>query len=173
VKRICAWCSRDMGDVHTAQPENAISHGICRDCLDNLTFQGGVTIQTYIDSISIPIIVLAIQRGRAIVRAVNKRASLTLRKQPEEMVQHLAGNVFECAYARHPEGCGGTVHCSACAIRKSVLRTFETGEPQRMVPAVLRHEQNGMPPQIVMHITTVKAHDMVMLRIESMASPHS
>ena len=141
--------------------------------MDNLKFQGGVTIQTYIESISVPIMVMDVQRGRAIVKAVNKRASLALGKQPKEMVQHLAGNVFECAYARHPEGCGGTIHCSACTIRRSVLRTFETGEPQSMVPAVLRHEQAGMPPQIAMHITTIKADGMVILRIDSMALPHS
>jgi ferredoxin len=161
-----------MGIVETAaHPDTTISHGICRNCLDNMTFQAGVTMQTYIDSMSVPIMVIDVRRGRAIVKAVNKRASLALRKQPEEMVQHLAGNVFECAYARHPEGCGGTIHCSACTIRRSVLRTFETGEPQSMVPAMLRLEQGEMPCQIAMYITTVKADDMVMLRIDNAAAP--
>ena len=171
MKRVCAWCNQEMGVVeHAASSDARVSHGICRSCLDNMTFQEGVTIQAYIDSLAVPVMVVAVQRGRAVVNAVNKRASIALNKHPRDMVRHLAGNVFECAYARQPEGCGGTIHCSACTIRRSVLRTFETGEPQSRVPALLKHEQSGKPPSIAMHITTVKAEGMVMLRIDDMDS---
>jgi hypothetical protein len=169
MKRVCAWCKQEMGDIeHAVQPDTRISHGICKNCIDNMTFQEGVTLQTYIDSLSVPIMVIAVHRGRAVVSGANKQAGLTLRKQPKEMVQHLAGNVFECAYARLPEGCGGTIHCSACTIRRSVIKTFETGEPQSLVPALLKQEQSGKTSSIAMHITTVKAEGMVMMRIDDM-----
>ncbi len=169
MKRVCAWCNREIGNVeHADQADIRISHGICERCQDNMIFQEGVSIQTYIDSIAVPVMVMTVYHGRAVVEAVNKEAMAALHKQAKEMVRHLAGNVFECPYARLPEGCGGTIHCSACAIRRTVIKTFETGEPQSLVPALLRQDQPGKPSEVVMTITTVRVEGVVMVRIDQM-----
>ncbi len=169
MKRVCAWCNREMGIVENSeQPDSVISHGVCPHCVNNLTFQGGVSVQTYLDSIPIPVVMVGIYQERIIVKAVNKSACAALGKEPQEMGQHLGGNVFECANARLPEGCGRTIHCSACTIRRTVLKTYETGEPQSLVPALLKQEKAGVPASIAMYISTVKAENMVMLRVDNM-----
>ena len=164
MKRVCAWCTKEMGAVEgSSHPDTEISHGICGSCADNFTFQQGVPFQRYLDSIPVP--VLAVDRF-VVVKAVNRKACDMLGKEPREIVQHLGGNVFECAHARLPEGCGRTIHCSGCVIRKSVTRTFETGEPQISVPATLRRRDPDHPSAVVLFITTVKSGDMVMLRVD-------
>jgi hypothetical protein len=166
MKRVCAWCNKDMGSVERgARPDTGTSHGICAGCLDNFEFQQGVPLQRYVDSIPLPVLVVD---RHVVVKTVNRKACEALCKEPPEMVQHLAGNVFECAYARLPGGCGGTVHCSGCAIRRSITRTYETGEPQTRVPAVLhRRGKKGHAPDIALTITTVRSGDMVVLRVDA------
>ena len=164
MKRVCAWCSKDLGIVTDSTRSDAdISHGICEGCLNNIEFQQGVPLHRYLDSIPLPVLVVDRQ---VVVRAANRTASEALSKDPQEMVQHLAGNVFECAHARLPGGCGRTVHCSGCAIRRSVMRTYETGEPQTHVPAVLRRGVPGHPSDIELIITTVRSGNAVLLRVE-------
>lgn len=34
MKRICAWCGKDKGDIDVADRENETSHGICVECKD-------------------------------------------------------------------------------------------------------------------------------------------
>jgi len=154
-----------MGTVEgSAHPDTEISHGICEGCLNNLEFQQGVPLQRYLDSIPLPVVV--VDRS-VVVKAANRTACEALHKEPLEMVQHLAGNVFECAHARLPEGCGKTVHCSGCVIRRSVTRTYETGEPQAAVPAMLRRGGEGHAPDIALTITTVRSGDTVLLRVDT------
>ena len=154
-----------MGAVEgSTRPDTEISHGICEGCLSNFEFQQGVPLQRYLDSIPLPVVV--VDRD-VVVKAANHSASEALHKEQPEMVQHLAGNVFECAHARLPEGCGGTIHCSGCVIRRSVTRTYETGEPQAGVPAMLRRGGSGHPPDIALTITTVRSGDMVLLRVDA------
>ena len=74
--------------------------------------------------------------------------------------------MFECAYARLPEGCGGTVHCSGCAIRRSVYETYETGESRNNIPATLRCDLNNPSHDVIMHISTEKMGNVVLLRID-------
>jgi len=164
MKQVCAWCRGEIGSIESSiHADNEVSHGICNNCLDNLTFQQGVPLTDYLDTLNLPVLLVD---SYVVVKAVNKKACEVLGKEPIEIVQHLGGNVFECAYARLPEGCGRTIHCSACAIRRTVTRTFETGEPQCMVPAVLNREKNGRPSKITLSITTVKKGNIVMLRVD-------
>lgn len=161
-----------MGPVEgSTRPDTEISHGICEGCLNNFEFQQGVPMQRYLDSIPLPVVVVDRQ---VVVKAANRTACEALHKEPLEIVQHLAGNVFECAHARLPEGCGKTVHCSGCVIRRSVTRTYETGEPQVGVPAMLRRGGAGHPPDIALTITTVRSGDTVLLRVETVEElqPH-
>jgi len=171
MKRVCAWCDQEMGTVeNSTHPDSEKSHGICGACYDNLEFQKGVPLLQYLDSLSVPVLVVD---GYAVVKAVNRKACEVLGKEPREMVQHLSGNVFECAHARLPEGCGRTIHCSGCAIRRSVTKTFETGKPERMVPATLNRGRRGQVMQIALAITTVKTGAVVLLRLDAMGQQSS
>jgi len=164
MKRVCAWCKKELGFVEgSSRPHTEVSHGICEGCVDNFTFQQGVPFQRYIDSISVP--VLSVDRY-VVVKSANRKACDMLGKELREVVQHLGGNVFECAHARLPEGCGRTIHCSGCVIRKSVTLTFETGEPQINVPAILRRGDPEHLSAVVLWITTVRSGSMVLLRVD-------
>ena len=168
MKQVCAWCRTEIGNIESSvHSDSDVSHGICNNCLDNLTFQQGVPITDYLETLPLPVLLVD---DYGIVKAVNKKACEVLGKEPLEIVQHLGGNVFECAYARLPEGCGRTVHCSACAIRRAVTTTYETGEPQGMVPAVLNREKGGRPSKIALSITTVKKGNVVVLRVDRIES---
>jgi hypothetical protein len=169
MKQVCAWCRNEIGRIASSvYSDSETSHGICENCLDNLTFQKGVPLKHYLDSFPLPILVVD---GYAVVKAVNKKACDALGKEPREMVQHLGGNVFECAHARLPEGCGGTIHCSGCTIRRAITKTFKTGEPQSKVPATLNRGNPDHISAIALSITTVKVGDLVVLRVDTMGSP--
>ena len=164
MKYRCAWCLKDMdpiqGSIHS---DTDVSHGICSSCRDNVIFQEGVPLQRYIDSFAIPILVVD---GNVMVTAVNQSACEVLGKKPASVVHQAGGNVFECEYARLPEGCGKTIHCSGCTIRKTVATCFMTRESQSMVPAYLNADS---PSARTLFITTVKVANMVMLRVDHMA----
>jgi hypothetical protein len=146
------------GSIH---PDTDISHGICSSCRDNAIFQEGVPLQRYIDSFAIPIFVVD---GNVRVTAVNRMACEVLGKEPTAIVHQLGGNVFECEYSRLPEGCGGTIHCSGCTIRRTVTKCFKTGEPQSMVRAYLNPDSPSS--KRTLFITTMKVANVVMLRVD-------
>jgi PAS domain-containing protein len=164
MKRVCAWCRKEIGTIaSTRHGDDAVSHGICPDCISNLTFQQGASLQELIDSIDLPIFVVD---DDVRVKAANATACRTLGKDAVTMQGHRSGDVFECAHARLPEGCGRTIHCSGCAIRRSVAHTFQTGETLSGVPATLSRNDPDHSSDIALTITTVKAGGLVMLRID-------
>lgn len=76
------------------------------------------------------------------------------------------GAVFECGEADTRGDCGRSIHCSGCAIRRAVVHTFETGEPQARVPATLTREAADSAEDIRMYITTEKVGEQVLLRVD-------
>jgi len=151
-----------MGTVKENIPSDTegVSHGICSDCQNNVAFQQGVSLQRYIDSLTIPIFVVD---SNVIISAVNLTACKMLGKNSVEVVQHLGGDVFECERARLPDGCGKTIHCSGCTIRRTVVQCFTSGEPQIKVPAYINPEG---PISLKLTITAIKIGASVLLRVD-------
>ncbi len=167
MKRICAWCGKDMGVVEDSRhPDSEVSHGMCSSCADNLGCQNGMPFQRYLDSLPLPVLVVD---ANVVVMGMNRSISRLLNRESDATVGRLGGDVFECAHARRPEGCGKTVHCSGCAIRRTVTRTYETGEPQFNVPATLRRDDPESRSEVALSITTIKTGDIVVLRIEGLS----
>ena len=163
MKKICAWCRKEIGSAGASRPNEAVTHGICDDCLDNIDFQEGVAMREYLNALAAPIVMVD---SRMVVRSANEAAVALLGKQYEEIDGHLGGEVFECEYARLPEGCGNTVHCAGCAIRRSVMETFETGESRLRVPATLKRHTRQDPQDVRFSISTEKVGDIVLLRVD-------
>jgi hypothetical protein len=90
-----------------------------------------------------------------------------LGKGSPEIEGHKGGDVFECAYARLPEGCGNTIHCSGCTIRRTVMETHKTGKSSLRVPATLNRNDPEDPDKITLLISTEKIADVVLLRIDA------
>jgi nitrogen-specific signal transduction histidine kinase len=165
MKLVCAWCGVTIerpGYSQTLDP--GASHGMCPACYEALVAQeSGVSLQRHIDSIPIPI--LLVDSNDAVV-AMNAKAGSVLGKKLDATAKQPFGQVFDCIHSRLPEGCGRTIHCSGCQIRRSVAMTFETGEPQVLVPATLSLESPDQLSDAVLTITTVKRDELVLLRIE-------
>jgi hypothetical protein len=163
----CTWCNNEFPSEQAGpQTERRVTRGICPACREHFAFQMGVPLQTYLDSLPVPIFVVD-QKG--VVQAANKGGYALLNKRPDQVLKRLSGIVFECAYARLPEGCGRTVHCTACAIRRSVAHTYETGESLSNVPALLHCGREGGEQDIAMHLSTEMMGDVVLLQLNSAA----
>jgi PAS domain-containing protein len=162
----CAWCGSGIAKSESdGNPDHRVSHGICLSCRDNFLAHNGIAFQEYLESIPIPILV--IDNSFEILTA-NRKACEALGKTPAQLHRRLPGEVFECSYARLPEGCGRAIHCSGCAIRKAVIKSFETGEPQSMIPATLKFDDPDDASAVALVITTVKTRDVVILRLDHM-----
>jgi hypothetical protein len=162
MKRVCAWCTTVIAEEGD---DEMVTHTICDSCKDNIEFQSGVALQRYIDSLHIPIFVM---NCAGQLTAANTAACELLNKSLETIYDQLGGDVFECAYARRPEGCGQTVHCSGCAIRRTVMDTFTTGESHYRVPAHLTRSSESNAP-IDLWITTEKIGNSVLLTLDAFA----
>jgi PAS domain-containing protein len=167
---ICSWCGRSLiARTEGQQQDGPISHGLCDDCRRTVHFQGGVKLHEFLESLDAPVVAVD---SDVMVKVANRRACEALGKKPQEIADRRGGDVFECAYARLPGGCGRTLHCSGCAIRRSVTETFATGRPKISVPAPLRHEsRDGEEERINMYVSTEKVGDLVLLRIDRMEKP--
>jgi hypothetical protein len=153
-----------MGEVPTAQPDDeTITHGICSDCMSNLKFQTGTTLKNLLDDLNAPILVL----GRdGVIELSNRSAKDLLGKEAMAIEGHRPGDVFECSHARLPEGCGRTLCCSGCTIRRTVLETQSTGRSLNRAPACLKHGYAEHSAEVQMHISTEKVGEVVFLRID-------
>ncbi|MEW5736158.1 MAG: PAS domain-containing protein [Thermodesulfobacteriota bacterium] len=166
--RICAWCGAKLSNSPggTAEPSDyPITHGICPPCADNLVFQAGVDLGRYLDSLEVPVVVVD---GDAVVQTANDAARAMLGKELARIEGRRGGDVFECSYARLPGGCGRTEHCSACAIRRSVTETLETGKAKSMVEAYLNQDSEEGAIRHRLIISTEKVGGVVFLRVDGL-----
>ena len=160
----CAWCKRKIEGTKEHPVSGVdISHGICKDCMQAFAGREGVKLETFIENLPVPVLLL---NGRAVVVQANSRARAMLGKAAEQIAGFRGGEVFECAYAALPGGCGETVHCSGCAIRRSVIDTFASGVPLHRVPAVLSRKTRGGKVRADLLISTGKMGGIVLLKID-------
>ncbi|MBD3275870.1 MAG: hypothetical protein GF372_11195 [Candidatus Marinimicrobia bacterium] len=142
MKVICCSCGISLGERDsTAFEQDAISHGLCDSCSHSFMAQIGMPLDEYLGGIEAPVTVVT-PEGR--IATANAKGFELLGKNFNEIHGEKGGDVFDCEYARLPEGCGETIHCSGCTIRNTVMATLETGEVQRNVPAILnKHAEDG------------------------------
>jgi hypothetical protein len=166
MKRICAWCNKFMGEVpHTTDDGDMITHSICAECADNLEFQLGVTVQRYLDSLKIPIVLVDDEGGTLHANAAAQGVtSPPLLDVPEEW----PGKIYECAHARLPEKCSNDIHCSGCTIRFAASETYETGREVVSAPALLSGSSSKPGQRCEYHISTKLVDGIVRLRIEKL-----
>jgi hypothetical protein len=120
----------------------------------------------FLDTLAAPVVVID---STAHVCNANSSARVLLHKELPEIAGLPGGNVFECAFASLPEGCGNTLHCDGCTIRRTVMDTMQTGRNHLKVPAGLFLGTLENRHEIQLHISTEKADDVVMLRIDKVS----
>ncbi len=163
MKLVCAWCRQEMGEIDDGDAEHPItSHGLCEPCAFRLSAQLGVPLQQYLDSLGVPVTVVG--ADAAVLMASASADKVLARGRPLPGLR--MGDVFECANAQLPGGCGRTIHCSGCTLRRTVTDTFATGRSHLRVPASLRRGRNGEGDAVDLRITTEKAGGVVLLRVD-------
>lgn len=169
MKLVCSRCSglilEDFSNTHS---ERIITHGICDECASLLLWPHRPAILDFLDTLDAPVVVV---NSSAQVCGANKPARDILQKELHEIDSLPGGNVFECVFAQLPEGCGKTLHCDGCTIRKTVMDTLQTGQSHLNVPAGLFRGTTENRHEIQLLISTEKANDVVMLRIDNISYP--
>jgi len=122
-----------------------------------------VPLLEYLDGLGAPV---AVVDRAGVLKAANSQLCALVSQDLSLLRGKRGGDVFECSYAQLPEGCGQTIHCSACTIRRAVTETLETGRSQECIPASLRQGDPGEPRQAELLISTERAGSHVLLRID-------
>ncbi len=126
MKVVCSYCQSHINDKAPLDDER-ISHGMCPACEEHFGQQlDGLSLGAYLDNFPHPVIAVD---GDGRLLAANRQMGELLGKPQQELAGLLGGDAFECCYARLPGGCGHTVHCETCTIRRAVRHTGDTGEP--------------------------------------------
>lgn len=156
----CKICTKQMPpEISDPRP---VTGEICKECLDRSGAQEGIPLFDFLDLLEVPVLVV---NRDVMVSRVNKPVLAILGKTPSQVKGQRGGDVFECAYARQPGGCGKTIHCSGCAIRRAVTETFVTGKSLKNVQAYLDRDTQHME-QMSLVISTEKVLGMILLRID-------
>ena len=152
--------------VHSGiQAESTITHGICEDCANNLFDDMGMKLTAFLDSLAAPVVVVD---STGSVKTANQQAQEILHKSLAEIQGGQPGDVFECVHAETPEGCGHTIHCGGCAIRRTVMDTFKSGRSHAKVPAFVNRGSPDESRKIDLLISTEKVKNVVLLRIDEL-----
>src|SRR5271166_5124264 len=113
MRLICSYCRLSLPDKEPLD-DPRVSHGMCSTCAAHFKRQwSGLDLRGYLEGLSVPVVVVA-PDGRIV--AANSPMAAMLGWTPETVVGMLGGEIFDCSYARLPEGCGKTVHCAACTV---------------------------------------------------------
>ena len=168
VERICAWCGKKLGAAAWGDDQpHTITHGICDICSHHLLAEMGMELGEFLDGLDAPVLVVD---PVGTIKTANKHARDILQKTPSEIEGRKGGEVFECANARLPGGCGDTVHCTGCTMRLTVMDTFQSGNSHTRVPAYLRREDPDGLRDIRFLISTKKVEGVVLLRIDEVGN---
>ena len=166
MRTVCAWCGEELEpgapEVHG---ERAVSHGLCERCSHHLFAQHGMSLMAYLDELAAPV---AVVDADGTVKATNKQLCEFVQQDLSSIRGKQGGDVFECVNARLPEGCGQTIHCSACTIRNTVMETLRTGRSRAQVPASLHAGKPGHARQSELLISTERVGSYVFLRIDAL-----
>ena len=162
--KMCAWCNESLGIVSNDQEHrDDITYGVCEICLAGLLPDEKEQLTVFLDSLPGPVVVVD---SRGLIVTANTKALEIMGKEAIDVEGYAGGDVFECAFAELPLGCGKTEHCSGCTIRNTVMDTFLTGESHLKSPAYLMRGDPHKPHLIDLMITTEKVNDIVFLRID-------
>ncbi len=135
MRLVCAYCRAVIRDDPGSRVVDQ-SHGMCASCSEHFArLWRGMSLSDYLESLPDPVIVVT---GDGRVLGANEKLATTLRREKGELRCGMTtGQAFACVRSRLPEGCGGTVHCRDCAIRRAVTQVHRTGKAVRSAKAFM------------------------------------
>ena len=121
-----------------------------------------LNIQNFLDSFKAPVMLVDSDNK---VLLTNKSADEVLPVAKKIGRQYTCGKMLNCSFAEKPEGCGKTVHCKSCVIRKAIIHTYETGKGYS---GIASPDNFGNLEEIKpsMKITSEKFGNRILLRID-------
>lgn len=161
MKRVCSFCNTVIQEGET--PQDPVSHGICKTCYNRFLSIYRFNLRKFLDMLEAPVFFVD---ENANVLEANSQARKLIGKPIEKFAGNVCGIAFECRNALLPEGCGKTIHCPDCAIRKSVEETWATGKAVRRRLAVIPRGSGDQMHEDRFLVTTEKDGDIVLLRLE-------
>lgn len=165
MRLVCAYCRKLIREDPGAGAAG-VSHGMCPECAAHFDrLWSGISLSEFLDDVPEPVLVLD---GKGKVLAANGKLAARIGRDPRELAGALPGQAFACVRSRLPEGCGNTVHCRECTIRRSLERVRETGKPLLSVLAWLQTDVGRVPLRI--SVTPVKGVLQVVVE-EARAEP--
>ena len=167
MRRICAWCKKELSPREEMGTEQEITHGICSRCALKFTDSVPRKIKSLLDNIEEPVMMVD---SMGHVKSANESGLRLLGKRLDAIEDLPGGEVLGCSYARLPEGCGNTVHCKTCAIRNILMDTLTHGRCYSKVPAFQRIRTPAGERIMRYYISTEKVGvDQILLRIDDVA----
>ena len=162
MKLVCSRCRKKLGEKEPLK-DASVEITMCVECLETLDKQWrGMTVGEYLDTLDAPIMLVNEERRMI---SCNKKAEKALGKKREVMRGLMAGEFLECHNSVLAEGCGKSIHCSACVIRQSLELTINSGEPVKEVTAYLNTMEHGIPVVRHIKVSTEKEGQYVRLQI--------
>ncbi len=163
MKRICAWCKKELLPREELGTEREVTHGICSKCAVQLTRDVPKSLRNLLSLISEPVLIVDSQ---GVVKTANTSGQKLLGKDLVDIENYPGGDVIECTFASLPDGCGRTEHCKTCAIRNIVLDTLAHGRGYKNVPAFQNISTPNGDRLMRFYISTEKIDDQILLRID-------
>jgi hypothetical protein len=108
MKKICAWCNKDLGEVPSGPDANPITHGICPDCAREVLSFKAEPLAKFLDKF--PGAIYVVNNELEIISA-NSNGAHNLGKSLDDFAGKLPGDAFDCEFAKKPGGCGRAEHC--------------------------------------------------------------
>jgi hypothetical protein len=139
-------------------------YGICPSCQADLAGDAGVSIQSIIDRFPFPVLVVD---EDVTVSVLNKRGQEILGVRPDPSSPRRGGELFGCVHSHLPGGCGRSIHCSGCALRRAVTATYHSREPLEHVPATLKTGEADDPAAVALTFSTSMRGSAVLVKIDS------
>ena len=131
---VCAYCRKTISDERGGSCD--VSHGMCGSCADHYErLWSGMPLSEYLDTIDQPVVVV---NGDGCVMGANQKLAQLLGRDRVELRGLMGGEAFACVHSLLPEGCGKTVHCRECTIRRAVQTVAKSGKPLKKIPAYLQ-----------------------------------
>ncbi|MDN5278857.1 MAG: hypothetical protein PWR01_2822 [Clostridiales bacterium] len=162
----CAWCQKDLTVVteQNADEKYPVSHGICSKCAELLLKDLEMPIKTFINQFKMPVMVVDDVNNVIVANEATEEISAMKFDIGDQLK---CGNLIGCVHSDQPEGCGATVHCQACVIRKAILFTHETGQPfvEQACPDHHFFKGNRNPTMIV---SSEKFGNRILLKVENL-----
>lgn len=161
MRLVCSYCRKVIRHDAGSRVMD-VSHGMCPSCAEHFgKLWQGMTLSDYLDTFAEPVLVVD---GNARVIGVNQAVAKLLARDRASFPGLLGGEAFACVHSRLPEGCGRTVHCRECAIRRGITRVHETGKPLRGVPAYLEGEGG----RVALSLSITPEQGLVRVVVEAM-----